>query len=45
MFAADHPFEAAAEAGEFLDHVPLADQVRADIAFNNAVQHLGLPKA
>jgi 2,3-dihydroxybenzoate decarboxylase len=44
MFAADHPFEAAQEAGEFLDHVPLAEAVRADIACNNAVRLLGLPK-
>jgi 2,3-dihydroxybenzoate decarboxylase len=45
MFGADHPFESAPEAGEFLDHVPLADELRADVAFNNAVKHLGLPKA
>src|SRR5580700_4205316 len=36
MFAADYPFEVAEEAGEFLDHTPLTDKVRADIAFNNA---------
>jgi 2,3-dihydroxybenzoate decarboxylase len=45
MFAADHPFEAAQEAGEFMDHVPLADAVRADVAFNNAARYLGLPAA
>jgi predicted TIM-barrel fold metal-dependent hydrolase len=45
MFAADHPFEAAQEAGEFMDHVPLADAVRADVAFNNAARYLGLPEA
>src|SRR5271154_6831687 len=45
MFGADHPFEAAEEAGEVLDHVPLADAVRADIAFNNAVRPLGLSAA
>ncbi len=44
MFGADYPFEQAQEAGEFLDHVPLAETVRADIASNNAVRHLGLPK-
>ena len=44
MFAADHPFESAQEAGEFLDHVPLADRLRADIAFNNAARYLGLPQ-
>jgi len=42
MFAADHPFESAQEAGEFLDHVPLADSVREDIAFKNAAKYLGL---
>ena len=42
MFAADYPFESAQEAGEFLDHVPLADGVREDIAFNNAAKYLGL---
>jgi 2,3-dihydroxybenzoate decarboxylase len=42
MFAADYPFEVAQEAGEFLDHVPLAQAVREDIAFNNAVAYLGL---
>src|ERR1700693_5758425 len=45
MFAADHPFETAQEAGEFMDHVPLADAVRADVAFNNAARYLGLPAA
>jgi 2,3-dihydroxybenzoate decarboxylase len=42
MFAADHPFESAHEAGAFMDSVPLADAVRQDIAFNNAAKHLGL---
>ena len=36
MFAADYPFESAQEAGEFLDHAPLAEPLRDDIAFNNA---------
>ena len=36
MFGADYPFESAQEAGEFLDHVPLATQLRDDIACNNA---------
>jgi 2,3-dihydroxybenzoate decarboxylase len=45
MFAADYPFESAQEAGEFLDHAPLAEPVRQDIAFNNAVRYLGLPQA
>ena len=43
MFAADYPFEQAAEAGEFLDRTPLAEPVREDIAFKNAVRELGLP--
>src|SRR5579864_8860101 len=42
MFAADHPFEAAQEAGEFMDHVPLSDALRADVAYNNAEKYLGL---
>jgi 2,3-dihydroxybenzoate decarboxylase len=41
-FAADHPFESAHEAGEFLDHVRLAEPLRADIAFNNAAKYLNL---
>jgi 2,3-dihydroxybenzoate decarboxylase len=45
MFAADYPFESAQEAGEFLDHVKLAEPHRADIAFNNAARYLGLPQA
>jgi 2,3-dihydroxybenzoate decarboxylase len=44
MFAADYPFETAQEASEFLDHVPLAENVRQDIASNNAAKHLGLTK-
>ena len=42
MFAADYPFESAQEAGEFLDHVKLAEPLRSDIAFNNAAKYLGL---
>ncbi len=41
MFAADYPFESAQEAGEFMDHTPLAEPVREDIAFNNAAKYLG----
>jgi 2,3-dihydroxybenzoate decarboxylase len=44
MFAADYPFESAQEAGEFLDRTPLAENIRADIAFNNAARVLGLPE-
>jgi predicted TIM-barrel fold metal-dependent hydrolase len=43
MFAADCPFESAQEAGQFLDEVPLAQGVREDVAFRNAVSRLGLP--
>ena len=42
MFAADYPFESAEEAGEFLDHAPLAEPLRSDIAFKNAAKYLGL---
>ena len=42
MFGADYPFESAHEAGEFLDHVPVTDAVRADIASGNAVKYLNL---
>jgi 2,3-dihydroxybenzoate decarboxylase len=43
MFAADYPFESAQEAGEFLDHAPLAGPLREAIAFNNAARYLHLP--
>jgi 2,3-dihydroxybenzoate decarboxylase len=43
MFAADYPFEQSAEAGEFLDATPLAEAVREDIAFKNAVREFNLP--
>jgi 2,3-dihydroxybenzoate decarboxylase len=42
MFGADYPFESAQEAGEFLDHTPLAEPVRADVAYGNAAKYLGL---
>jgi len=42
MFAADYPFESAAEAGEFLDHVPLAEPLRAQIASHNAERYLNM---
>ena len=42
MFAADYPFESAPEAGEFLDHTPLAEPLRQDIAYNNAARYLAL---
>jgi 2,3-dihydroxybenzoate decarboxylase len=43
MFAADYPFEQAAEAGEFLDATPLAGPVREAIGFRNAVREFKLP--
>lgn len=43
LFAADHPFESAQEAGAFLDHVPLAEPLRAAIAAGNAARCLDLP--
>ena len=43
MFAADYPFEQAAEAGEFLNKTPLAEPVREGIAFKNAVREFKLP--
>jgi len=42
MFASDHPFEDAHEAGEWLDRVPLAEPLRADIAFNNAAKFFNI---
>jgi len=42
MFAADHPFEDAHEAGEWLDHAPLGEALRADIAMNNAAKYFNL---
>ena len=43
MFAADYPFEQAAEAGEFLDKTPLSEPVREAVAFKNAVREFRLP--
>jgi 2,3-dihydroxybenzoate decarboxylase len=42
MFAADYPFEDAAEAGHFMDDVSIPEDLRADVAFNNAAKLLGL---
>lgn len=42
MFSGDYPFESLEEAGHFMDHVALPDDVRADIAFNNASRILKL---
>src|SRR6185436_3423288 len=43
MFSADYPFESIDEAGTFMDTVPLAEDVRADICFRNAERILNLP--
>ena len=43
MFSADYPFESVNEAAEFIDHAPLAADLRDDICFNNAVRLLRLP--
>ena len=45
MFGADYPFESAQEAGEFLDHMPLAEPLRQTCASGNAARYLGLPPA
>jgi 2,3-dihydroxybenzoate decarboxylase len=42
MFSADYPFESTAEAGAFMDSVPLSDEIRSQIAFRNAETLLGL---
>lgn len=42
MFAADYPFEDAAEAGHFMDDVSIPEDLRADVAYNNAAKLLGL---
>ena len=41
MFSADYPFESSEEAAKFMDTVPLAENLRADIAYNNAARLLG----
>ncbi|AXK81290.1 amidohydrolase [Pseudolabrys taiwanensis] len=42
MFAADYPFENAEEAGHFLDDVAIPEDLRADVAYNNAAKLLKL---
>jgi predicted TIM-barrel fold metal-dependent hydrolase len=42
MIAADYPIENAEEAGHFLDAVSIPDDLRADVAYNNAAKLLGL---
>jgi len=41
MFSADHPFESIEEAGEFMDCVPLDEEVRKAVCFRNAEKLLG----
>ncbi|HXF86935.1 MAG TPA: amidohydrolase family protein [Xanthobacteraceae bacterium] len=41
MFSADYPFDSDG-AGAFMDKVPLDENLRADIAYNNAAKLLGL---
>ena len=43
MFSADYPFEAAEEAGHFMDTVPMSESVRRAIAEGNAIRLLRLP--
>jgi 2,3-dihydroxybenzoate decarboxylase len=43
MFAADYPFEQAAEAGAFLDAVTLPEPTREAVMFKNAVGEFKLP--
>jgi 2,3-dihydroxybenzoate decarboxylase len=42
MFSADYPFEDPEEAGSFMDRVALSEDVRVDIASNNAKRILKL---
>jgi 2,3-dihydroxybenzoate decarboxylase len=43
MFSADYPFENSDEAGEFMQSLPVDDDLRADIAYRNAERLLRLP--
>lgn|SRR5579885_2066313 len=42
MFAADYPFESAEEAGRFMDDAAIPEDLRADVAYNNAARLLNL---
>lgn len=42
MFSADYPFESTEEAAQFMDGVGIDDDLRADVAYNNAAALLGL---
>jgi predicted TIM-barrel fold metal-dependent hydrolase len=41
MFSSDYPFDSQG-AGHFMDTVPLDEELRADIAYNNAAKLLRL---
>jgi 2,3-dihydroxybenzoate decarboxylase len=43
MFSADYPFESVAEAGHFMDVVPLDSALREDICWRNAARLLRIP--
>lgn len=45
MFSADYPFESIADAGRFMDSVPLAEEQRRAIAYGNAAMLLGIGEA
>ena len=42
MFSVDYPYESAGDAADFIENVPLDDQDRRDVCFNNAAKLLGL---
>lgn len=42
MFGADFPFESTEAVGHFIDTVPIAEDLRADICGNNAKKYIGL---
>jgi predicted TIM-barrel fold metal-dependent hydrolase len=42
MFSADYPFENSDEAGEFMQSLPVDEDLRADIAYRNAERLLGI---
>lgn len=43
MFSADYPFESIAEAAHFMDTVPVAEELRRKIAYENARRWLRIP--
>jgi 2,3-dihydroxybenzoate decarboxylase len=42
MFSADYPFEDSEGAGRFMDQMPMADELRRDMASGNAARLLGV---